>query len=321
MCDLLDATDDAASEVGNLVDGGGRVVARPDADRAASYELIAALATLGELPDAAHRRLCDLLGLPGLTLEEHTEVFVLQCHPYAAFHLSERGMLGGEAADRVAGFWRALGFVPPAEPDHITALLGLYARLGLAELDTSSSLRASSLARARQALLFEHVLSWVPVFLASVAELGSEWAAAWATLVRDALVLEAASRKEPTGLKTPLSLALRAAPAAPDPEAGPRDLAAALCAPVCSGMVLTKGSLELGAAEVEIGMRAGERRFVLEGMLTQAPRETLAWLARQGHRWAQLHRSWAPADSSAASWWEERARATAELLAKLASAA
>ena len=36
-------------------------------------------------------------------------------------------MLGGEARDRIAGFWRALGLVPPPEPDHLAVMLGLYA--------------------------------------------------------------------------------------------------------------------------------------------------------------------------------------------------
>jgi sulfite exporter TauE/SafE len=36
-------------------------------------------------------------------------------------------MLGGAARERVAGFWRAVGLVPPPEPDHLAALLGLAA--------------------------------------------------------------------------------------------------------------------------------------------------------------------------------------------------
>jgi hypothetical protein len=44
---------------------------------------------------------------------------VLNCPPYAAVYLGAEGGFGGEAADRVAGFWRAIG-VPPPGPNQIT---------------------------------------------------------------------------------------------------------------------------------------------------------------------------------------------------------
>ena len=55
---------------------------------------------------------------------------MLNCPPYASVYLGPDGALGGEGADRAAGFWRASGLTPPAEPDHLTALLALYASLG-----------------------------------------------------------------------------------------------------------------------------------------------------------------------------------------------
>ena len=92
-------------------------------------ELFRALgAVAGDPADA--RTACAALGLPVPGNAEHTEVFVLNCPPYASVYLGAEGGLGGEAADRVAGFWRAIGVPPPAEPDHLTALLSLYARLG-----------------------------------------------------------------------------------------------------------------------------------------------------------------------------------------------
>ena len=54
-------------------------------------------------------------------------------------------MLGGEAADRVAGFWRALGREVPGEPDHLSALLGLYA--GLADAEARESAGAGRILR------------------------------------------------------------------------------------------------------------------------------------------------------------------------------
>ena len=37
--------------------------------------------------------------------------------------------MGGLARERIAGFWNAVGLTPPPEPDHLAALLGLYASL------------------------------------------------------------------------------------------------------------------------------------------------------------------------------------------------
>lgn len=49
-------------------------------------------------------------------VDEHTDVLVFQAYPYASIYLGAEGMLGGKARDRIAGFWRALGGEPPAEP-------------------------------------------------------------------------------------------------------------------------------------------------------------------------------------------------------------
>ena len=59
-------------------------------------------------------------------------------------YLGAEGMLGGAARDRVAGFWRALGLVPPAEPDHLAALLGLAAALADASATSASPRRAAA---------------------------------------------------------------------------------------------------------------------------------------------------------------------------------
>ena len=100
-------------------------------------------------------------------------MFVLNCPPYASVYLGAEGGLGGEVADRAAGFWRAIGVPPPAEPDHLTALLSLYARLGEAPVagDGAACLApatAGALARARQALFWEHLWPWLPGFLDAV---------------------------------------------------------------------------------------------------------------------------------------------------------
>ena len=98
-------------------------------------ELLRSLAVFAEPPDDEHARLADALGLehvPGAS--DYSDVFLFQVYPYASVHVGPEGMMGGEARERVAGFWTALGYTPPAEPDHLAALLGLLATLGAAEV-------------------------------------------------------------------------------------------------------------------------------------------------------------------------------------------
>src|SRR4029453_9462546 len=94
-------------------------------------ELFRALAVLVEPPDRpGAARVAEALGLGGAPeASAYTELFVFQLYPYASVYLGAEGMLGGEARDRVAGFWRALSLVPPAEADHLALMLALYARL------------------------------------------------------------------------------------------------------------------------------------------------------------------------------------------------
>jgi TorA maturation chaperone TorD/molybdenum-dependent DNA-binding transcriptional regulator ModE len=250
---------------------------------------------------------------------EHTEVFVLNCPPYASVYLGAEGGLGGKAADRVAGFWRAIGVPPPAEPDHLTALLSLYARLGEAPVagdgaaDPLAPATAGALARARQALFWEHLWPWLPGYLDAVDDLGTPALASWARLVRRALTAERG--RHPGGR---LPLALRAAPVPSSPviePGGPGDLLDMLTASVRSGFVLTRRGLSVAADAAAAGHRIGERRFTLRAMLEQAPAETRRWLSAEAARWSARHESRGPAGDIAQAWWAGRAARTAHLLA------
>ena len=80
-------------------------------------------------------------------------------------------MLGGEARDRIAGFWRALRQEAPSEPDHLAVMLAFYARLTEEEAGCREARTREALHRARKAFLWEHLLSWLPPYLAKVADL------------------------------------------------------------------------------------------------------------------------------------------------------
>ena len=285
---------------------------------AGRWELFRALgAVAGDPADAGTA--CAALGWAGPGNAEHTEVFVLNCPPYAAVYLGAEGGLGGEAADRAAGFWRALGVAPPAEPDHLTALLSLYASLGAAADDTRTAAAADALTRARRALFWEHLWPWLPGYLAAVADLGTPGLAPWARLTGRVLVAERAAHSGGW-----LPLALRAAPAAPAGLGGLNDLLDLLTCPVRSGLILTRRGLAGGAAAAGAGHRIGERRFALRALLDQAPAETLGWLAGEAARWSRRYASQGDGGRGGdvvQAWWARRAGHTARILAAAAGGA
>ena len=298
------------------------------------WELLRALgAVAGDPADA--RAACGALSLPGPGRAEHTEVFVLNCPPYAGLYLGSDGALGGDAADRVAGFWRAIGVEPPAEPDHLTALLSLYASLGEARSGARTEAVRCALTRASQALFWEHLWPWLPAYLAAVGEFPA--LAAWAALTRRVVLAERAAYAEraewaghpsgPGGLGGRLPLALRAAPAPLSPGLAPGDLPAVLTTPVRSGLILTRRALAGGAEAAGAGHRIGERRFTLRAMLDQEPAGTLRWLGAETARWADTHaalardRAAGPGRDAVQDWWAQRARRTEAALRTAAAAA
>jgi hypothetical protein len=268
-------------------------------------ELFRALGVLSERPAPGTEVVARALGLGGAaSAVEHTQLFQLELTPYASVYLGDEGMLGGEARDRVAGFWRALGLVPPAEPDHLAALLGLYATL--AERETPGE--------ARRALLWEHLLSWLPPYLEKAEQIGAPVYRAWARLLREGLLAEA--ERFPAGGLLPLQLRL-AAPVS-DPRAdGLEALLASLLAPVRSGLVLVRSDLARAAYALGLGLRHGERRFVLRALLAQDAPGTLRWLAGEAERWTERHRRLTDELAPVPDFWAVRAERTGRLLTDL----
>lgn len=276
-------------------------------------DLWRALGAFCEAPGPAHDRLAAALGLPrGCTPSEHTDVFVLETHPYASVYLGHEGMLGGVVAERAAGFWRALRLVPPAEPDHLAALLGLLAALADAEAAEPDPVRSALRREARRALLWEHLLPWIDPYLHAVRSLGVAPAAAWAELLRDTLLAELDHLSPLEAL--PVHLRDRGARLA-GPEAGLKDLCTSVLAPARSGIVVTRNDLLRAATDLGVGARLGERAFVLRSMLEQSPGATLGWLAELADRWATHHGSAHDLGAIAGVWKERTTAAAAQLRA------
>lgn len=283
-------------------------------------ELLRALAALAEPPTPKHRRLAEVVGLRGTPdASSYSDIFLFQLYPYASVHLGAEGMLGGETRDRIAGFWRAVGQVPPAEPDHLSALVGLYASLSEragAGVDAEGVLVGES----RAALLHEHIAPWVFSFLGRVGELATGVYAEWAELLSKTLRAElAAGGHRPTAV---LPVHLRLAPPLPDPRQGGGDhFIAGLLAPARSGMIVTRADLARFANALRLGLRAGERRYALEHLLGQEPAPVLSALAEEARRQGGEHEARGEWLGDTAEFFVQRARLTADLLEELAAAA
>lgn len=281
-------------------------------------ELLRALAVLVEPPDRpGASRVAEALGLGELPeASAYTDLFVFQLYPYASVYVGAEGMLGGEARDRVAGFLAAMGHDVPAEPDHLALLLGAYAGLSEAEGAAPDGRRRESLRRARRALLWEHLLSWLPVYLDKVERVAPRFYRRWAETLRAALDAEAAG----LGAQSGLPLHLREAPALADPrESAPEEFLKALLAPARSGLVLVRDDLARAARELGTGVRAGERLFALRSLAGQDAAGTLSWLAREAEDWHALHLRRRAAHGAVAEWWAARAASTAKLLRELSA--
>lgn len=278
-------------------------------------ELFRALGTLAEPPSPETTRLAALLELgepPGAG--DYDALFLLELSPYASIYLGHEGMVGGEARDRIAGFWRALGLEPPTEPDHLALMLGLYARL--AELEAGATgADAQRWRHARRAWLWEHLASWLPAYLEALRPVAAPFYAGWGAELAAALVAEAERLESPE--HPPLHLREAARPADPRRDGGAAFLAS-LLSPVRSGMLLLAGDLRRACGDLGLGGRIGERRFVLEAMLGQDAARTLDWLAAHARHWSGRLREQPAVLEPVIDHWRRRADATARLLEELA---
>lgn len=275
-----------------------------------SSELLRALGAIALDPPPGSGPLCAAAGLPAISGEAYTAAFILAAPPFAAIHLSAEGKLGGEALDRVEGFWRASGRQPPPDADHLGVLLISYARL------RDAAVTSAAAARAAEVLFHEHIWSFAPGYLSAVASLGQAAVTDWAGLTLRALRAERTALPEGSG-RYALPLALRSAPAPLSGSVSFDEVLDAAVAPVRSGIILTQAELAAGAAELGVGYRRGERRYALRAMLAQDKARSLRWLGALAERWQARH-AVAYGDTAAGQWWSGRAALSARVLASIA---
>ena len=284
--------------------------------REGRWELLRALGALAIVAPPESARLAHALDLPEWTPVEYTRAFVLGLPPYASIYLGPEGKLGGEGADRVAGLWRTLGLTPPPDPDHLGVILALYSELGEASETARHEHTRLRLDRARATVLWEHLWPWLPLYLDALCAMEST-SRQWASLLTRAVEREA-ERAEPA---SQLPLALRSAPGAITTTEPYPDLLDALVTPARSGFVLTHADLVAMTSELRVGLRRGERRYVLDAILQQDSVGGLSWLASHARRWARGHRRRRQFAADPSSWWAERADETARVLDRLVETA
>lgn len=278
-------------------------------------ELFRSLAALVEPPVAELAPVAEVLEMGSLpSAAEHTELFTFQLYPYASVYLGPEGMMGGIARDRIAGFYVAMKQTPPPEPDHLTDLLAFYAYLSAHEAPADRPVVAEALLHVRKAFLWEHLLSWLPPYLQKVRELGGPFYQQWAVLMELVLAQEA----EKIGAPEQISSHLLDAPGLVDPRtAAFSEFQDSLLAPVRSGMILTRADLLSAARQLNIGVRLGERKYILTALFEQDAPGMLSWLAEQARVWVVRHLESRKTFGETSLYWEAKASATVKLLMEL----
>jgi TorA maturation chaperone TorD len=283
-------------------------------------EIFRALAVIAEPPTGEATAVAEALRLGALpTADEYTELFIFQLYPYASVYLGAEGMMGGEARDAISGFWRALGELPPAESDHLAVMLALYARLIELEDGENESTHRAGWRRARKAYLWEHLLSWLPVYLSKLTRLAPPFYRKWAEILMESLLAEALT----LGEQATLPLHLRAASGLIDPrqseDAG--DFCQSILTPARSGMILTRADLTKAGRKLGMGLRMGERKFILKALLAQDAPAIFDWLIEEAAVWTKRHQEHREALGGISRAWEEKSKAAASLLKELKAAA
>ena len=279
-------------------------------------ELFRALAIFAEPPTTKAERVAEALELEALPgADEYTEIFIFQLPPYASIYLGAEGMIGGEARDRVAGFWRAIGETPPAEPDHLSVMLALYARLVELEVEESNVRGRESLRAARKAFFWEHLASWLFVYLTKLSSIASSFYVEWGMLLIKTLMSEGVT----LGDQERLPLHLREAPALIDPRSsGAEEFLQSLLTPVRSGIIVTRADLTRAARDIGLSLRMGERKFILKALFAQDANRMFDWLIVEAANWTRQHQGIQRGMlEEITKWWQQRAEATAALLKEL----
>ena len=279
-------------------------------------ELIRALGMFCEAPSEEHVRIAKILGFSQTPSRDLYEgIFCRELPPYASENIDWGANSDGEGLERISGFWRALQRDVPNEPDHLSGLLGLVAYLEELQGYEKEPARALLIRRSRSALLWEHLLPWLPMYLDKVESIGDDTVYGdWARLLTEALVNEYRS----LGPLESLPIHLTTSSGLPDPrDRGAKLFVSSLFCPNKSGFVLLFDDLSELATELGINPSNKDPRMTLEDLLRLAPKETLGALAKlASETHSRLVSKWGSLGEITA-YWEARNEESAILLEQL----
>lgn len=271
-------------------------------------ELLRALGTVVEKPDASVTRLAAMLELPTQpTASEHAFLFEQQLVPCASRYLSPDGDHTAAICERMASFWRAAGATPPADPDHLGRLLGFYAELVDMQSRETDEARRHAVGRLRKAVLWEHLLTWVPAYLSKVDLVAPRVYRRWGQLLWQVAAREAWV----VGLPVTVPAVLTELAALPDPPQGDGSaLVAHLIAPARSGVILTPVDIKRAADALHVPVPEGSVREALAALLGVRQTGMLEWLATEARRWETRHERNRELLPALSDHWMRRAHAT-----------
>lgn len=279
-------------------------------------ELIRALGVFCEPPADEHTRLAEILGFSkSPCADAYQEIFCNDLPPFASVYLSNEGVMGGEALERISGFWQALQREVPHEPDHLSRLLGLAAFLEEKQISAGEPARALLIQRSRAALFWEHLLPWMPTYLDRVESIAKDTVYGdWARLLSETLL----SDFECLGPLENPPRHLAASSGLPDPRRkGAAQFFSSLFAPVQLGFILLAEDLNNLADEIGILPKDHDRQAILKDLLREAPKETLGGLADMAYeRSCYISEKWSSL-GELCSHWERRAKESGEMLQQL----
>ncbi len=306
--DRSEARRDGASESAGYLRLLAELFARePDA------ELLALVATVPALADHATPQ----------GAARYTHVFVLNAYPYASVFLEPDASIEGEWAGFTRGVLEALGLEP--EPglaaDHVAVLLDALAALLEREAEADAGTVDAERARhAQRFLLAEHLLPWLPSFLHAVERVDDGLYRAAAELAAQVLATRAGALF-PTAPAT--ATTLPSDPGAPDEARGTEaSVLDDLTVPARSGLFLCRTDLARLGADLDLAVRFGGRRFMLESLVDAAVEQGGAEALTAGlSRLAQAQRAvlvrWSEGLPSLEAWWRPWIGRLDDLLAVL----
>jgi hypothetical protein len=194
-------------------------------------------------------------------------------------------------------------------------MLALYAQLSEQEEKGNPAGLRERWRQARRAFLWEHLLSWLPVYLEKLDDIAPIFYRRWGETLKEALgeEIETIGRQE----QLPLHLRREHYSLVDPREHGVEEFLKSLLAPARSGMIITRADLHRAGKKLGLGLRLGERRFILSSLFNQNPQALLGWLLEEASLWRARHRRNHEMTGAIATAWAGKTEVAVNLLEQL----